>query len=457
MAATSLSRSFGEEVRIVYLRSGRSETESFYGSVTAPSAYQFLRMLGLDEPTLFLKTQTSFSFGTYFKNWVSSRSWFQCHHQPFQIFDGVPMLHHLIREEERLQPMLISAQAGLLGRFAHPPKDPANPLSRAEYGYQFSTDEWVSCLEAGLSQRQVEVIDIEDVAIKVDGQKIIELGLGNEGGIVPDLVIDCSGTARDCLSAMSPEFMRERSVSFKATSQRVPQLGQPLREVQSSDLGWTSKTHLQDRDLYLEVTKSGEVHDGSWCQLDIGCLEKAWIGNCVAIGQTAAVLEPLTPAPMVLLQRDIERLLELIPVSQDHSVERREFNRRFAEDVSHSDMFQKALFVNSETPDSDYWVDVAKASGSSALLRKTSQFEHRGFLVKYDLEPFNDEDWTIAHIGMGRYPKSYDRQVERTPKDHSAKYLAKTKMAIQDLLPRIPPHHVYVTNMKRYFEKQNYV
>ena len=68
------------------------------------------------------------------------------------------------------------------------------------------------------------------------------------------------------------------------------------------------------------------------------------MGNCVAIGHAAEVQEPVTHAPMLLLQREIERLLTLVPCSGDMSVERREFNRQSADDFTHAEIFNRALF-----------------------------------------------------------------------------------------------------------------
>ena len=42
------------------------------------------------------------------------------------------------------------------------------------------------------------------------------------------------------------------------------------------------------------------------------------------------------------------------------------------------------------------------------LKRKITQFESRGVILQYDLEPFNNEDWTQIHLGMGRIPDRYD-------------------------------------------------
>ena len=45
----------------------------------------------------------------------------------------------------------------------------------------------------------------------------------------------------------------------------------------------------------------------------------------------------------MLLQKDIERMLELIPISHDMKIEGKEYNRRFTEDYIHASTFENAL------------------------------------------------------------------------------------------------------------------
>lgn len=459
MTATALAKSLCDTHRIIYVRSGTSAgSDAFYGNVTGPGAYEFLRMLDLDEPTLFTQTRTSFSLGTHYKDWLGGRTWMQCHAQPFGVMDGVPLIHHLTRSKAPLGAVLAGAQAALAGRFAHPPKDPSIPLSRAEYGYQFSPDEWAGLLHKRLCARKgLETIEADIERIETGEGRLKTLYLTSGASITPDLVIDCSGPARKGIKALGGRYQGERDVAFIQSTSLQLELGPPCRTVSAIHGGWSSTAHLQNEEVKLTLGDPPEDPAQSPGQtIQTGHLNKAWLGNCLAIGQAASVLEPLTPAPMILLQRDIERLLDLIPVSSDMTVERREFNRRFGEDVAHANMFQTGLYLSKDLPGSPYWAGVSAINTPEKLTRKIAQFENRGLLVKYDLEPFNDEDWTIAHTGMGRTPRKYDLQVERIALEQSRRQLEEMSRAIAQFVPRVPPHHLYVVNMKRYFEKQNH-
>lgn len=459
MTALALANGLGDRHKVVLIQDvARPAQDVLYGSVTAPTGYDFYRTLGLDEPNLFLNSSTAFSFGTHFQNWpAANRDWMQCHQQPLPVLAGVPLQHHLVRNRQALEPLLIAAIAARKNKFAHPPEDPTVPLSRAEYGYQFSVAEWTSLLQAQLQVSRVDVRNGQLASVETDGERITLLKTRDGNTLSADLVVDCTGTDRICLRSLGAPFQSDRSISVSSASEKVEQLGAPCRTVTATIAGWTSQTHLQTTNLNLTVTHAPSApapNDAAVVDCELGRVTAPWIGNCVAIGHAASVIEPLTPAPMMQLQRDIERLLELIPVKDDMSAECREFNRRFNDDVVHAQLFGSALFASDELPSSAYWSAAKSDTRSTQLARKLAQFESRGLLVKFDLEPFNDEDWTILHNGMGRLPRRYDLQVERAPATEIQQQLIGLKQAVEQMVARMPPHHLYVANMKRYLARQ---
>ena len=460
IAATALAGRLSAAYRIVLIADQRSvESDFLYGGVTSPTGYDFYRGLGLDEPTLFLKSATAFSFGTYYRQWPAAEGdWVQSHHQPLPVIAGVPLHHHLSRHKRSMAPLLVSTQAAAQGKFAHPPEDPSVPLSRAEYGYQFSADEWRRMLATLLRRSRVEIC--EDAVEKIDvcDGEISGLTLVGGARLQADLYVDASGPSRRLMAALGVPYQGVRSVKARFRRQAVEGLGPACRLVTGSENGYVSQTHLQGAIESISIAESDSTPAGIGalnCQ--IGRLETAWSGNCLAIGHAASVLDPVTPAPMMLLQRDIERLLDLIPIGPDHAPERREFNRRFENDATHTGMFGDALYQTKADLDSDYWRQAKRAGDTAGLRRKIAQFEHRGVLVRFDLEPFNDEDWLILHHGMGRRPIRYDLQVKRAPKADVVSELDSMTRAIEQMVSRLPPHDLYVSNMKRYLEKQKNV
>ena len=162
----------------------------------------------------------------------------------------------------------------------------------------------------------------------------------------------------------------------------------------------------------------------------------------------------MTHAPMRLLQRQIERLLTLVPCSGDMSVERREFNRQGADDYTHAELFNRALFETKTSFQSPYWLTAREEPADEKLNQKISQFESRGVLVAFDLEPFNAEDWTILHHGMGRRPARYDRVADRVPEAEVRPMLAAMTRDIENLVKTMPNHHDYMTNLVRYLKQK---
>lgn len=456
LVTARLADSLGPDFTIIQICDGQSmAADALYGGATAPESYNFLRGLGLDEPTLLLETAASFSFGTHFRHWLTPEGWVLCHHSPFPTIEGIPLHHHVTREKHALEPLLVSAQAILGGRFAHPPADPNIPLSQAEYGYQFDALEVSDLLAKRISISAVKRVTQPVSQFDVEDGLITAVRLEAGDNIEADLVIDVSGMTRLASLAAGARFKAQRTIGVTATPRPAEQLGPPCREIEITPAGWTAKTHLQDKELVLEIaTADPKADPASHVTAVLGHLEAAWVGNCVAIGHAASVFEPLTPAPMMMLQRDIERLIELIPVLPEMHVERREFNRRFLEDASHIELFHENLLAAEEAPETPYWRAASSPVRSDKLDRKIRQFSHRGILTRYDLEPFNDEDWAIAHWGMGRVPRHPDRQMDRVAAQVSTQQLDQIRRANDQLVPKMPPHHVYVAKLKQYLKKK---
>jgi tryptophan halogenase len=205
-----------------------------------------------------------------------------------------------------------------------------------------------------------------------------------------------------------------------------------------------------------EISVKADVNDdsGHTTPIALSHSAKAWAENCVAIGHAASVIEPLTPAPVMLLQRDIERLLSLIPISLNMSVEAQQYNRAYALDYQHAEIFNAAFLVMENTPDNDYWIRDMTPDIISKLDRKLAQFLSRGALVSYDLEPFNSEDWSILHYGMQRQPKRRDVFAAQQDKSRIGTQLNGLQKSISDTVRKMPPHHIYMDKLVSYLKRK---
>lgn len=453
MILAALSEQLPNNIKISGLKlTDRPNKDSFYGSITAPTAYNFFVSIGLNEQDLIQKTQTHFTFGTAFEQWAGKHNWVQCYEQPFEVWDNVLFYHYALQSNAPLAPFLIGSVAGLNGRFAHPPEEKSNPLSRAEYGYVFDAAEISSILEERLSPVvERKSGEIKRVEVKNHLVKCIELSSGEK--IEADLIIDCDNPGGPVARSLNAVFESERSLE---TASRRSELtaGFSLKHIRANPAGWEASVRLQQERIHLTVGVKGMIRNPEF-DIDIGKRNKSWIGNVVAIGHAAGVVEPLTPAPMMMLQRDIERLLDLFPVTKNMEVEAKEFNRLFENDYDHCNLFTRSLFEIDLPPNSPYWDEVRSTPCPEKLTRKLVQFNSRGHNTMYDLEPFNAEDWIIQHFGLGRKPARTDIFLDKVSQTISRNKLLELKTNIETMVQKMPPSDRYMQNYKAFLEKNN--
>ena len=466
LATVALARQLPQTIRITWVNGADSrDADLFFGGVTAPSAYAFNLAAGVSEPRLMLDSDSTFSWGTHFQDWgAGNLSWVQCSHLPLQVIGGVLFHHHLWRlGMSELEPFLVPAIAARRGVFAHPVDKGPKLLARAEYGYQFNPYSYSAPFAAAARAFQVETVAATISDVVCDEGKISALRLSNGRVIEADLFVDCTGPDARLLSRLGVEAPVGRRLRAAFSQRATQRIGPPCRSVVARDFGWQSETSLKASvarlTVYAPETESealaahGEVpqHTGA---ITLGRRASGWVGNCVAIGHAASVLEPLSHAPMLLLEREIDRLLTLVPFSHDMSVERREFNRQGAEDFTHAEIFNRAILETPPKAQTAFWLAASAEPPHEKLVQKIIQFESRGWLAAFDLEPFSPEDWVILHHGMRRRPARYDRMADRTPENEVRPALDTMRREIENLVKTMPAHHDYMVGLARYLKQQ---
>lgn len=466
LTVVALARQLPPTIRVTWINGADSrDTDLFFGGVTAPSAYAFNLASGVSEPRVMVDTDTTFSWGTHFQDWgAANLSWVQCSHLPLPIINGVLFHHYLWRFGiGELEPFLTPAVAARRGVFAHPVGKGPKLLARAEYGYQFNPYSYRAPFAAAAQAFQVEMITATISAVECADGAINSLRLEDGRSISADLYVDCTGPDATLLSSLGVEAPVGRRLRAAFSQRHSDRIGPPCRSVVARDFGWQSETFLKASvarlTVYAPDTESEALaahgdtpqHAG---EITLGCRASAWVGNCVAIGHAASVLEPLTHAPMLLLEREIDRLLSLVPFSQDMSVERREYNRQGAEDYTHTQIFNRALYETTPKAQSSFWREACAEPPHEKLLQKITQFESRGLLAAFDLEPFTAEDWVILHHGMRRRPARYDRMADVTRESEVAPALDSMRRDIENLVKSMPTHHDYMVSLVRYLKQQ---
>lgn len=447
-----------------------SLTDIFYGTVAPPSFYGLFLKLGISEPDILLNTNSSLSYGTHYKNWgLTDRNWIQSYSKSLPIIDGVGF-HHLVQRfnqstlgTPKLEPYLMSSVAASNGRFAHPPDDLNSPLSSAEYGFNFNPSDWsrfLLPLNKSLEFQHIKS-DIEDV--EREHATITSVKLKNGKTIKANFYIDCRAHSETTLPLNADNWVSRNCLKAEMWTETPNQSLHGTRILISEKDGWISQTPLQRATQFLKISAVDENEEepsppserqSSIEKATLGSRTSAWVGNCLSLGHAAAMIEPLTPAPLMLLQADIERLLELFPISRNMAVEQREYNRRFNDDLMHLSIFQQSFFQLSDLPETDYWRESASERVNEKLSVKIDQFQNRGVAVRYDYEPFEEQDWLTLHYGLGRIPKRHDSLADRMEFKKLESILTDMRMAISQITKKMPPHPTYMERFLEYLRKR---
>lgn len=472
--ALAMRQSLDDSINITWI-SGQdcNNSDYLYGCLAPPESYSHHLSLNIIEPELLLSTNTNLSYGTEYKNWgMSKASWIQAFHLPFSSELGVEFHHLVVRHKMNLQDFIVNAQAAKLNRFAHPPQD-RNPLSQAEYGYHFDCRQWQNFYTAkvgliGVKQGRKKISDVE---IKDNQIECLHLETGEK--IYADLYIDCSGIDGALISNLESTRKSYRKLSFTIDSEPL-QADRSCSQIQGEKSGWEHNYYARDKKISIRTTQLADTNTNSHStriarfeNVDIGHYDEAFVGNCIAIGQAACTLEPISTAAMKMLHLDIERLLQLVPVNCDMEMERKEYNRRYIDDIEHSELFVMALYSNRMTLNfehsqverdvqaDDFWACAQNTYLSKKLDRKLTQFLHRGILANFDLEPFNPQEWVIMHMGIGRLPHRYDRMLESIDFQMVQNGLEKQRSVLKQLASQIPPQGMYMEKLLSFLKQQS--
>ena len=472
LCSAKLVRILPDEIKLTYVEASASnKTDIFFGTTTSPSFYEFLLGLDITEPFLLQNTNTSFSLGTQYKNWGPKHAnWTQSFNRPLPVFNGVNFHHYLTRlkpttlDLSDISSFVMAAKAAQKGVFAHPPNGQKIPLADLEYGYHISPISSRESIKSHLKKTPMSWVTADIDSVEKENDSILSVALSNGQSITSDFIINALGKGSK-LTASAGEFAASnRTLSAISSLDQTKPMQNVCRTLTGKNYGWQSETPLQNGQHRLtvfdpasedEAIKDHGVTSNSAVTINLGRALKPWVGNCLTLGHGAAIVEPLTPAPIMLLERDIDRLAELLPQTTKMNIESREYNRRFQSDYEHAELFSKGFFSPDEVLNSPYWIAANETPHSDKLTHKIKQFRSRGVHVQYDYEPFTALDWTLLHLGMGRHPERYDPLAEQVPTEQLKQQLTQMKMAIDTMASKMPPHSVYMNGLLKYLKEKH--
>jgi tryptophan halogenase len=178
-----------------------------------------------------------------------------------------------------------------------------------------------------------------------------------------------------------------------------------------------------------------------------GRRERAWSGNCVAIGLAAGFLEPLESTSIYLIQAAVTDLIHLVPQRRAGGIDPRlaaEFNRLNDWQYERIRDFLLLHYTANRRLGEPLWDAVRAMSLPDSLRHKLEIFRSRGSLPNYEYGLFNRDSWLAVLAGQGIVPDAYDPLADGLPLGGLEQRLADLRAQIRAAVAAMPAHAEYL-------------
>lgn len=418
------------------------------GLASLPALRSVHGVIGLSEAEIL--AQAGLSLGADYAGWPrKSGRYFRPFGALGAALDGVAF-HNLWQRMRKagaageLEEYALGAVAARLGRFAPPSADPASVLSTLDYGYHLDGERYRALLRERAQALGAVRIEGEPGEVHLRGEDGFIASVSTAGGerLEADVFIDSTGAKAALIGeALDTPFEDwrqwlpcDRALAATETGERVPFL-----RIDAEASGWRWRMPLRDRVAGLRVFSSAyEDVDGAF-HFASGRRAKFWIRNCVAIGASASLIDPLEPCALQAIQRGISQFLALMPFRNDEAGEADEYNRIMIETVERMrDLV--ILHYKANGRDEPFWAACRAMPVPDILAYKLRLFEAKSKILALDEEMFQDSDWASVYFGQGVKPRAWDVLADAPDKALVRDRLAGMRKAIRAAAEAMPPY-----------------
>ncbi len=376
------------------------------GEATIPSINHILSVIGVDLIEFMKATDATFKQSIKFSNWLHNQG--ESYHHSFQRFREAPIDHTGADwfNSDRSIPFMetVSIQPKICEMNLSPmmmgPWDFGAPL---KYAFHMDATKFAHFLQQHSTARGVShyLDHVDEVLVKDNGN--IQAVKCQSGQVLEaDLFIDCTGFAALLIEkAMGVKFVDvsqwllcDQALTMKIPYEHYyPGTVKPYTTATALSSGWIWDIGLQNRravgyvhasdfisrdeaEAELRTYEGDHSHDldTRLVKFKVGYRERAWVGNCVAIGLSAGFIEPLESTGLYLSDLAAVMLREYFPMSDDMEQLAYRYNRiiynRFHEILD----FINLHYCLTKRQDSEFWREVQKSERITERLKAKLEF-----------------------------------------------------------------------------------
>jgi tryptophan halogenase len=413
------------------------------GEATLPHIKIFNDMLGIDEAQFMRATRATFKVGIQFCDWDRPGDGYI---HPFGAFGepwgGVEFQHHFFRalradcQRFSIQDYSYGVVAARNNAFEFPNVDRKSVRSTYSYAYHFDAGLYAAYLRSWAIERGVRRIEgrVCDVSRNPNTGDLVDLTLKSGERVTGDLFIDCSGFRSLLLGNIMGVAWQDWTHwlpcdrALAVPCQRLGALT-PYTRATARRAGWTWRIPLQHRtgngyvfssqfisdddaqDALLAALEGSAHGQPRLLRFSPGRRERAWCGNCVAIGLASGFLEPLESTSIYLIQAAVTDLVSLMP-RPGSGIDPRlaaEFNRLNEMQYERIRDFLVLHYTANRRVGEPLWDYVRSMPLPESLDHKLQLFRSRAMLPNHQYGLFARDSWLAVLVGQGIVPEGYDR------------------------------------------------
>lgn len=467
------------------------------GEGTFPSLRGTLAAIGLDERRFLVGAGATFKHGVHFFDWVrppetpGAHDYFHPFNLPSQRPGGPELLPYwLLGAAPPGAPFAASVtmQQRVVEACRAPKRatdgDYQGPMN---YAYHFDAARFATVLvEHGQSlgvKRHLATVE----RAELDATGAIESVLTSElGRLNADLYIDCTGMRASLIgSALASPFRSLREYLFcdRAVALQVPYAtpDAPMRPCTVSTAqksGWIWDIGLQQRrgtghvysSQHTDADQAEQVMrrylgpdadklEARHIKFEPGYRPEPWRKNCVAVGLSAGVVEPLESTGIALIELGAYLISHLLPGdSSDMSSTARMFNQMMSARYERILDFVKLHYCISKRRDSQFWIDNTDPSSiPPSLQERLTMWRHRpphrlDFVT--DLEMFLPASWQYILYGM-EFETDFEPMRSAWPRIEDARReMATIRQVAEHAVVDLPPHRDLIEQLCREYRER---
>ena len=375
---------------------------------------------------LLNETKATHKNGIRFENWTN--------HTPdyfhsvtttstSSIFNFYTLYNELIRQQKTLSENLIFR--GVIEN-----KVRANSPHTSVNQYHFDTFKLNEYLTFLCKNRNIVFIDseVKNVNLNTENGNIKSIDISNQTTLESDFWIDASGLSRILISKLKDnnwnsfkEYLQmDSAIAFPTESDPSGQI-RPYTRARAMKNGWVweiptqerrgngyvfSSRHCTEDQAVQEVSEllGIQVEPARVIRFDPGALKEMWIKNCVAVGLSAAFVEPIEATSIGGTIQQIRCLIEYLCAYTENSKKMQiEYNKKMSI-MMENILSVISLHYMSDRRDSQMWIDQSMMKKPDYLINLLELWTERPPFFN-DISYSNYEMFLVPHfyhIGQGQ-------------------------------------------------------